>query len=266
MCTYKVKKCKGEPFDLAVFNRELSYYFHGQPNPHKKRECPVDGSNVVYGLAYYNDLLEIVRDDNRYDTLPYKCLFDLHLHKMFLLERLKYIRGLRGINDEFETFILAFEEIAKMYERMNMRSSIRLTIPVAFMFRTSFLAAAGASRIPVRALRVVFQHSRKGGSRPLCPHDGRSPHGGVRGYYLKKRQELYRVRIFFQEWFRILLIRLSDAEFPYKKRSPQRAQQRSPLRRSFFTVGEKQSPGQPCPARVIRPRGSILPRWSMQAT
>lgn len=120
MCTYKVKKCKGEPFDLAVFNRELSYYFHGQPNPHKKRECPVDGSNVVYGLAYYNDLLEIVRDDNRYDTLPYKCLFDLHLHKMFLLERLKYIRGLRGINDEFETFILAFEEIAKMYERMNM--------------------------------------------------------------------------------------------------------------------------------------------------
>ena len=39
---------------------------------------------------------------------------------MFLLERLKYIRGLRGINDEFETFILAFEEIAKMYERMNM--------------------------------------------------------------------------------------------------------------------------------------------------
>ena len=146
------------------------------------------------------------------------------------------------------------------------RSSIRLTIPVAFMFRTSFLAAAGASRIPVRALRKGFLHSRKGGSRPLCPHDGRLPHGGVRGYYLKKRQELYRVRIFFQEWFRILLIRLSDAEFPYKKRSPQRAHQRSPLRRSFFTVGEKQSPGQPCPARVIRPRGSIPPRWSMQAT
>ena len=120
MCTYKVKKCNGESFDLAFFNRELSYYFHGQPNPHKKRECPVDGSNMVYGLAYYNDLLAIVRGDNRYDTLPYKCLFDLHLHKMFLLERLKYIRGLRGINDEFETFILAFEEIAKMYERMNM--------------------------------------------------------------------------------------------------------------------------------------------------
>lgn len=146
------------------------------------------------------------------------------------------------------------------------RSSIRLTIPVAFMFRTSFLAAAGASRIPVRALRKGFLHSRKGGSRPLCPHDGRLPHGGVRGYYLKKRQELYRVRIFFQEWFRILLIRLSDAEFLYKKRSPQRAHQRSPLRRSFFTVGERQSPGQPCPARVIRPRGSIPPRWSMQAT
>ena len=50
------------------------------------------------------------------------------------------------------------------------RSSIRLTIPVAFMFRTSFLAAAGASRIPVRALRKGFLHSRKGGSRPLCPH------------------------------------------------------------------------------------------------
>ena len=125
------------------------------------------------------------------------------------------------------------------------RSSIRLTIPVAFMFRTSFLAAAGASR---------------------TTSPGRSTHGGVRGYYLKKRQELYRVRIFFQEWFRILLIRLSDAEFLYKKRSPQRAHQRSPLRRSFFTIGEKQSPGQPCPARVIRPRGSIPPRWSMQAT
>ena len=112
----------------------------------------------------------------------------------------------------------------------------------------NILSRGGASRIPVRALRKGFLHSRKGGSRPLCPHDGRLPHGGVRGYYLKKRQELYRVRIFFQEWFRILLIRLSDAEFPYKKRSPQRAHQRSPLRRSFFTVGERQSPGQPCPA------------------
>ena len=121
--------------------------------------------------------------------------------------------------------------------------------------------AHSGSRPPQR-----FSALAEGGSRPLCPHDGRLPHGGVRGYYLKKRQELYRVRIFFQEWFRILLIRLSDAEFLYKKRSPQRAHQRSPLRRSFFTVGERQSPGQPCPARVIRPRGSIPPRWSMQAT
>ena len=120
MSTYEVKEYNREPFNLTVFNQELSYYFHGQPNPHKKRECWIDGSNVVYGLAYYNDLLEIVRDDNRYPTLPYKCLFDLHLHKLFLLERLKYIRGLRGVNDEFESFVVAFEQIAKMYKRMNM--------------------------------------------------------------------------------------------------------------------------------------------------
>lgn len=47
-------------------------------------------------------------------------LFDLHLHKLFLLERLKYIRRLRDVNDEFESFIVAFEQIAQMYERMNM--------------------------------------------------------------------------------------------------------------------------------------------------
>ena len=68
MSTYEVKEYNREPFDLTVFNQELSYYFHGQPNPNKKRECWIDGSNVVYGLAYYNDLLEIVRDDNRYST------------------------------------------------------------------------------------------------------------------------------------------------------------------------------------------------------
>ena len=102
------------------------------------------------------------------------------------------------------------------------------------MFRTSFLAAAGASRIPVHALRKGFLHSRKGGSRPLCPHDGRLPQGGVRGYYLKKRQELYRVRIFFQEWFRILLIRLSDAEFPYKKKISAKSPSKEPSAKIFF--------------------------------
>ena len=120
MSTYEVKEYNREPFDLTVFNQELSYYFHGQPNPHKKRDCWVDGSNVAYGLAYHNDLLDIVKDDSRYATLPYKCLFDLHLHKLFLLERLKYIRGLIGANAEFDDFTYAFEKIAKMYERMNM--------------------------------------------------------------------------------------------------------------------------------------------------
>lgn len=37
------------------------------------------------------------------------------------------------------------------------------------MFRTSFLAAAGASRIPVRALRKGFLHSRKAGRARCAP-------------------------------------------------------------------------------------------------
>lgn len=39
MSTYEVKEYNREPFDLTVFNQELSYYSHGQPNPHKKENA-----------------------------------------------------------------------------------------------------------------------------------------------------------------------------------------------------------------------------------
>ena len=38
MSTYEVKEYNREPFDLTVFNQELSYYFHGKHKPHKTRE------------------------------------------------------------------------------------------------------------------------------------------------------------------------------------------------------------------------------------
>jgi len=50
------------------------------------------------------------------------------------------------------------------------RSSIRLTIPVAFMFTPPSRGRAGAARLPPPPLRKGFLHLRKGGSRPLCPH------------------------------------------------------------------------------------------------
>ena len=118
--TYEVKKPSPESFDLAIFTDELNNYWHGQPCGYKMRECHIDGKNITYGITYYNNLLDLIKNPQRYSYFPYKCLFDLHLHKLFLVERLKYVREMFGFDETFDVLISRIEEVAKIYERMNM--------------------------------------------------------------------------------------------------------------------------------------------------
>ena len=118
--TYKVKERERDQFDLSIFNQELCNYWHGKHCSFTKHEGNVEGINLTYGIAYYNDLLELIKNPQRYSSFPYKCLFDLHLHKLFLVERLKYVREMFGFDENFDTLILRIEEVAKLYERMNM--------------------------------------------------------------------------------------------------------------------------------------------------
>lgn len=116
---YKVDKSLNKPFDIATFYQTLSCYLYGQPDPWNKVLSGPDKSNIVYGIAYYNDLIDIVTDDNRYQTLPFKCLFDLRIHKQFLVERLKYICGIIGEVD-FEGLVASYKTVEKLYESMYM--------------------------------------------------------------------------------------------------------------------------------------------------
>lgn len=118
--TYEIREPNSGPFDLSIFIQELSDYWYGQANPYKKQEYPVPGCNITYGITYYNNLFALLRDAKLLSSFPYKCLFDLHLHKLFLIERLDYIRRHIGFDEEYNTLISEVERIAEMYERMNM--------------------------------------------------------------------------------------------------------------------------------------------------
>ena len=144
---YKVKERAYRPFDLSVFIRELSCYLYGQVDVYKEKEYCIEGDNFTYGMCYYNDLLCLLKDDNRYNMLPYKCLFDLQLHKIFLLERLNYVRELIGADDEFESYISAYKRVLKIYEiinKLNVKNNLkdgtpRFSISSNAVFREKFI-------------------------------------------------------------------------------------------------------------------------------
>ena len=118
--SYKINQNLTKPFDIHSFYQTLSCYLYGQPDPWYEISSSVSRSNIVYGIAYYNDLINLLEDDNRCLSLPYKCLYDLRIHKQFLTERLKYVCSIMGDDNDFIVLVKQYEIVEKLYERMNL--------------------------------------------------------------------------------------------------------------------------------------------------
>lgn len=114
--TYKVKDGTHNTFCLSSFLSELSDYICSS---NKINNYEYNANNIVYGIGYYNKILSIIQDDAKYSRLPYKCIYDLNLHKEFFIDRLRYIKDKFCCSEDLEIYINECQKIQTIYKQIN---------------------------------------------------------------------------------------------------------------------------------------------------
>lgn len=120
LTSYRLDKTSArQPFRLYHFLVELSNYLYsradnsGESYPHTYVTC-------VYGMQVYERLLYICENISCGINFAFKALFDLHLHKQYLYDRLCYIRDRYHVSTYVSECIDKFNRVPQIFSFLQM--------------------------------------------------------------------------------------------------------------------------------------------------